>query len=263
MESAQEKLKECSEALDIKQTTKRQVKNIDNLPNNKGIKWRQEQLSGKKQIAGVIKQINRFNLLKNEIMNNVDVDMPKHAKEFSPGDLMLTEKQIDNKIETLTRKFEEMFETLMSQLDTTEYAHHAQYLKGTKLFVDRLTEFFSTSSKLARGRLEWVYETSLRRIGGGSFCPEHGGRDQTNGKAMKSLECFSEIIDACIASYACQPEWKRAEVMKRFEGFRVAGEALFQMNLKIKSQKKLDPDEFESSILTFLVALEKAFQDYN
>jgi hypothetical protein len=51
--------------------------------------------------------------------------------------------------------------------------------------------------------------------------------------------------------------------MKRFEGFRVAGEALFQMNLKIKSQKKLDPDEFESSILTFLVALEKAFQDYN
>ena len=101
------------------------MENIDNLPNNEGIKQWQEQLSGQQQIAGVIKQINRFNLLKNEIMNNVDVDMPKHAKEFSPGDLMLTEKQIDNKIETLTRKFEEMFKTLMSQLDTTEYAHQA------------------------------------------------------------------------------------------------------------------------------------------
>ena len=55
-------------------------------------------MSGQKQIAGVIKQINRFNLL-----------------EFSPGGLMLTEKQIDNKIKTLTRKFEEMFETIMSQ----------------------------------------------------------------------------------------------------------------------------------------------------
>jgi hypothetical protein len=91
-------LEECSEASDIQQTTKRQVKNIDNLPNNKGIKWWREQLSGQKQIAGVIKQINRFNLL-----------------EFSPGGLMLTEKQIDNKIKTLTRKFEEMFETVMSQ----------------------------------------------------------------------------------------------------------------------------------------------------
>ena len=131
------------------------------------------------------------------------------------------------------------------------------------MIVDKLTEFLSTSSKLAQGRLKWVYMTSLWRIGGGSFCPEHGGRDQTNGKAMKSLECFSEIIDACIASYAREPEGKCAEVMKRFESFRVAGEALFQMNLKIKSQKKLDPDEFESSILTFLVALEKAFQDYN
>ncbi len=105
-----------------------------------------------------------------------------------------------------------------------------------------------------------MYETSLWRIRGGSFCPEHGGWDQTNGKAMKSLECFSEIIDACIASYAREPEGKCAEVMKSFESFRMAGEALFQMNLKIKSQQKLDPDEFESSIATFLVAFEKAFR---
>jgi hypothetical protein len=55
----------------------------------------------------------------------------------------------------------------------------------------------------------------------------------------------------------------RVEITKKFEGFRVAGEALFQLNLKIKSQKKLDPDDFENAIATFLVALEMAFPDYN
>ncbi len=38
---------------------------------------------------------------------------------------------------------------------------------------------------------------------------------------------------------------------------------MFQLNLKIKSQKKLDPDDSEYSIAAFLIALEKAFPDYN
>jgi hypothetical protein len=38
VECVQEKLDECSEALDKQQTTKKQVKNKDNLPNNEGIK---------------------------------------------------------------------------------------------------------------------------------------------------------------------------------------------------------------------------------
>lgn len=263
VECVQDKLDECSEALDKQQTTKKQVKNKDNLPSNEGIKRRQQQLSGQKHINAVIKQINKFHLLKTEKMKNVDVDTQTYSKQFSPEDVKLTETQIDDRIEDLGIEYEELFRTLMSQLDTTENAHHAQCLKGTKLLVDKLTEILSPASKLPRGKLEYVYETSLRKIGGGSFCPEHGGRDQTNGKAMQSLENFSAIVDACIASCASEQDEKRAEITKKFEGFRVAGEALFQLNLKIKSQKKLDPDDFENAIATFLVALEKAFPDYN
>jgi len=145
------------------------VKNKDNLPNNEGIKQRQQQLSGQKHTSTVIKQINKFHLLKTKKKNNVDVDTQTCAKQFSPEDVELTETQIDDRIEDLGVEYEELFRTLMSQLDTTENAHHAQCLKGTKLLVDNLTEFLSPASKLPRGKLEYVYETSLRKIGGGSF----------------------------------------------------------------------------------------------
>ena len=102
-------------------------------------------------------------------MNNVDVDMQTYAKQFSPDDVELTEMQIDDRIEDLGVEYEELFRTLMTQLDTTENAHHTQCLKGTKLLVDKLTEFLSPASKLPRGKLEYVYETGLRKIGGGSF----------------------------------------------------------------------------------------------
>lgn len=262
-ERVQEKLDECSEALDKQQTAKNKVKNKDNLPNNEGIKRLQQQMRGQKPLNAVIKQINKFQLLKTEKMHNVDVDTQTYAKQFSPEDIKLTETQIDDRIEELNIEYEALFRTLMSQVDTAENAHHAQCLKGTLLFVDKLTEYLSPASKLPRGELEWVFETSLKKIGGGSFCPEHGGRDQTNGKAMQSLENFDAIIDACIASCASKQDEKRAEITEKFEGFRVAGKTLFQLNLKIKSQKKLDPDDFEHSIATFLVALEKAFPDYN
>ncbi len=169
VERVQEKLDECSEALDKQQTAKRKVKNKDNLTSNEGITRLKQQMSAQKPLNAVIKQINKFQLLKTEKMHNVDVDTQTYAKQFSPEDIKLTEAQIDDRIEELDNQYEALFRNLMFQLDTTENAHHAQCLKGTKLFVDKLTEFLSPASKLPRGELEYVYETSLKKIGGGSF----------------------------------------------------------------------------------------------
>ena len=155
------------------------------------------------------------------------MDTQTYAKQFSPDDVELTEMQIDDRIEDLGVEYEELFRTLMTQLDTTENAHHTQCLKGTKLLVDKLTEFLSPASKLPRGKLEYVYETNLRKIGGGRFCPEHGGQDQTNGKAMQSLENFSTIVDACIALCASEQDEKRAEITKKLKALGWLGRHCF------------------------------------
>ena len=60
-------------------------------------------------------------------MKNVDVDTQTYSKQFSPEDVKLTETQIDDRIEDLGIEYEELFRTLMSQLDTTENAHHQGY----------------------------------------------------------------------------------------------------------------------------------------
>ena len=140
---------------------------------------------------------------------------------------------------------------------------YAQLLHGTQNLVEALTKFLSpNSSKQAHGKLEYWFDWALQFIGSGSFSPEHGGREQTNGKGMKSLEKFNAIMDACIVALANEPDEKCTDFTKQLELFKKAGSSLHTLTKLMKQQDKLDPDEFIDAIAQFLIDLEIAFPGY-
>jgi hypothetical protein len=102
-----------------------------------------------------------------------------------------------------------------------------------------------------------MFDYALQTIGGGSFSAEHGGREQTNGKAMISIENFDEIMDVLIYSLSDEPE--EEHIIVKLELFKTAGKSLFVLAKLMKQQTKLDPVEFNRATAWFLLNLEAAF----
>ena len=64
-----------------------------------------------------------------------------------------------------------------------------------------MSTFLQKKSKRPRGRLEFVFNNAIEHLGGGQYNPEHGGYEQTNGRALNSLKKFSVVAAACEVTY--------------------------------------------------------------
>ena len=211
-------------------------------------------------ISDLLKLERRYSELLHAIMEGEGklIKKPKVGKAFTAEERNMSEEEVCIKIKDLQENFE--VDALEEDDDATEANFYAQFLHGTQNLMVALTKFLSpSSSKQAHGKLEYWFDWALQFIGGGSFSPEHGERDQTNGKGKKLLEKLNAIMDACIVALTKKSDEKCTDFTKQLELFKKAGSSLCTLTKLMKQQDKLDPDEFIDAIAQFLIDLEIAF----
>ena len=89
--------------------------------------------------------------------------------------------------------------------------------------------------------------------------PEHGGFELTNGRALDTLENFSEIVSVMLDSIKDHPKKSEAEDM--FGKFQELAKKAFALMTFIKSQKRRSSEDFMELLVHFMIAWEKTFPD--
>jgi hypothetical protein len=232
-------------------------KGVNDIGNNIGMKMKEDHSKKMKEKSLMITNFLRYNELRRLVDKTAPPKELRFGKKFTKEELGWSDELIDSKIAALRTTIESGPDEQIENLDTTESTHHAQLLHGLRTLVGALTKYLSGSSKRAHGKLEYMFDLALQTIGGGSFSAEHGGREQTNGKAMISIEKFDEIMDVCIASIADESDYKD-EVTQQLDLFKTAGRSLYKLTKLMKQQEKLDPKDFDLAVASFLLNLEAA-----
>jgi hypothetical protein len=234
-------------------------KHVNFVGSNTGMKAKNDHVTSKnsKDMSSLITSVLRYSELKFLVDKTAPLKPPRHGKKFNEDELGWSDGVIDTKITKLRELIYSGLNDQIDNLDSAESTHHAQLLQGVRTLVDALTKFLSGSSKRAHGKLEYMFDFALQTIGGGSFSAEHGGREQTNGKAMISIENFDEIMDVCIYSLSDEPD--EEHIVVKLELFKTAGKALFDLTKLMKQQTKLEPDVFNRATAWFLLNFEAAF----
>lgn len=87
---------------------------------------------------------------------------------------------------------------------------------------------------------------------------EHSGFEQTNGRAVDTLENFEAIAKVCVGAYDSSHPIHE-EVKTKFALYEDVAKKLHLLALSMKSQKKVDSDEFDDKLLDVILAWDKAF----
>ncbi|KAL7536007.1 hypothetical protein ACHAXR_006865 [Thalassiosira sp. AJA248-18] len=172
-----------------------------------------------------------------------------------------TVAHIDEQITALREKAEDIWNECQNHAETTKYSHFVDLQIGNASFYKALTTFLQNKSKRPRGRLEFAFNNAIDVIGGGGYNAEHGGFEQTNGRAINSLENFSDIADVCEATYdeTNGINGIHIKVKALFAKFRVLAKALYSLAVLMKSQKKIDPDYFDIKVIDVMLAWNETF----
>ncbi len=137
----------------------------------------------------------------------------------------------------------------------SHYGHYVQLNHGCTTFMAAIKRY-QAKSKRPKGKLEYVFTKAIeqRGIGNGKYMAEHSGYEQTNGNALKSLENFDKIVKVCISACdtdACDVRERLKEMMATFND---VAKKLLRVCLLLKSQKKCDPDEFDTAVADYASA---------
>jgi len=202
----------------------------------------------RKDMSRVMKQIGSLEK-QNKTSNHDDGD---------DGEVDPESVNIDEQITALREKADEIWEKCKHHSTETHYSHYVQLQLGCAPFYKALAKFLQPQSKRPHGPLEFTFNNGLEYIGGGKFNAEHGGFEQTNGKAMNSLERFDDIATACEVTY---PEGHRLhdQVKAYFAKFRVLAAKLFALTKLMKSQKKIDPADMDYKVIEVMLAWNDTF----
>ena len=164
---------------------------------------------------------------------------------------------IEKEIERLPKEADDLWEKCKEHSEATKYGHYLQLHIGLTSFYNALDKYLSPSSKRPRGLLEFVLNKSIELFSG-AFMAEHSGFEQTNGRALKSLEKFKEIASVCVASYESTHPLHN-QVKERFAEYEVVAEKLYTLCKLMKSQKKLSCEEFDAAVAHFIDAWNTTF----
>mmetsp|Transcript_6110 Transcript_6110/g.13845 ORF Transcript_6110/g.13845 Transcript_6110/m.13845 type:complete len:175 (+) Transcript_6110:1329-1853(+) len=87
---------------------------------------------------------------------------------------------------------------------------------------------------------------------------EHGGFEQTNGRALDTIGKFGLIAKVCVAAYPSTHPI-HSKVKEDFALYEDVAAKLHSLALLMKSQKKIDSDQFDNTLLDFILAWDETF----
>lgn len=250
---AEEALKFVEAEMDKCATTFGKMKNKDSKHLNQMVDVHKANMKIRRKTSTNEKRIRLLNELQSydpEIRGNVEGEKIR----FSASDLLKSSEDIDEELLQLHEEISVINKEVIDHAEESGYAHGTQLYQGMMLFHDGLSKFLSSSSKRAHGKLEFIFNNALEYIGGGKFSAENGGFDQTNGRALSSLEKFDDIAEVCVKAFG-----QNSELEQLFEGFKNVAHALFILAKMLKSQGKLDHQKLEDAIIDFIVEFRRVF----
>ena len=244
--------KEVENMLDELDIKKKMVGNDDRLESILAPLHR-ESLKIRNEMTNALDRAKKLELLKlqYEDLDSHDLDEDESREVRESGN------EIQKQIEEQLNHYDDLLEECKGHSDETGYGHYILLRKGLITFYTGLVQFLSGSSKKPQGKLEFVFNNALEHIGGGKFSAENGGFDQTNGRAMNTLEKFNEVADVCVLSYESDP--KHEEIEKMFKDFKELASHLFELTTYMKSQKKRNADSLVERLVKFLAKYEELF----
>ncbi|EJK58477.1 hypothetical protein THAOC_21391 [Thalassiosira oceanica] len=169
------------------------------------------------------------------------------------------QKIIDTQIEQLRARANAVLVELEEHAEASSYGHFVQLQLGLVTLHDALDKFLKDSSKRERGKLEYVFNQSIQ-VFGGTYGDQHGGFNLTNGRILRELENFDKIATACRAAYPAGHSLHEV-VQEMFDRYELFAKNFFNVAKLMKSQRKIDSEEFDGKLLDMILAYDAAFPD--
>jgi len=189
--------------------------------------------------------------------------------ELNEGEKNRLEKEIEKiekQIDTHRTAANEAWEKVKDHSESSDYGHLCQLEIGLSELLKALTKFLAEKSKRPRGPLEYIFTKAVELLGGGRCMAENGGFDQTNGRALVTLQNFDTIVDVCLTAYDLESptnDWRvwqwRGTVKSKFNLWREWAKHAYALLTCLKSQKTLSSDEVGILLLNVLDAWDAAF----
>jgi len=168
--------------------------------------------------------------------------------------------EINDQIDELREQANDLWEQCKTHAVDSKYSHYVGLSIGLLSFSKAITKFLHKKSKRARGKLEHAFNNALQYLGGGAFNAEHGGYEQTTGRAMNTLKNFDDIASVCENTYPAEHALHNT-VKADFAKYREVAKKLYILTCKMKSQSRLDSEEFDDAVIDTIVAWNAAFPD--
>ena len=102
--------------------------------------------------------------------------------------------ELESEVEEATCKISNLGEQCREHLSVSGYGHYCKLQVGLSELYSSLSKLLLEKPKRPRGKIEFLFNNLIESVGGGEFMPEHGGFEQTNGRAMNTLQNFDEIV---------------------------------------------------------------------
>ena len=173
------------------------------------------------------------------------------------ADLDDTEQLLDKAIE-LNQQSEALHQQRRKLVRSTDMGVVTQIQAGHKELETTMKECNKPGNKRADNKVNYAWFRTLESQGKGMFDPMNSSTHMTNVNGMNCLKNFKEVTKALIGM--CPPEnpiheWLNQETVKWEE----LAEALFDVQIFLKSQKKRDPALCDDKLYVPWKVWQKAF----
>ena len=165
--------------------------------------------------------------------------------------------QIDSEIENLREEADVIWEECKEHTESSNHGHYLQLQIGNMMFYTALLKFLSTSLERPPRWLDFSFNNAIEQLAGDEFMAEHRGFEQTNVRALNSFGKFGLIAKVCAAAYPTSDP-KHKKIREDFALYEDLARKLHALALLMKSQKRIDSNNFDNKLLDFILAWNKA-----
>ncbi|KAL7540284.1 hypothetical protein ACHAWF_006640 [Thalassiosira exigua] len=214
-------------------------------------------------VAELQKESNKFRSESDKLMKKArrlkeQRAQDQHMLNSEEAEEMDDSSDIDAQIAALTARAKEIWNQCKEHSEASNYGHYLQLQVGLTDFYAALSKYLAQESKRPRGMLEYVLNNAIEHIGGGEFMAEHSGYEQTNGRALNSLSKFDKIAEVCKSAYPVEHPLHNS-ISEIFDSYADLARKLFRLCRLMKSQKRIDTDEFDEALLDFILGWNTQF----
>ena len=214
-----------------------------------------ESLKLRKEVVKLRKKVKALEDKKNKKSDQQrDEELDEKAQEKAQSEI----KKIQDDIETYRKKANESWNECKEHAITSKYGHYCQLLTGLTELEKALDKFLSASNKRPMGIIEFLYNNAVVLLGGGDYMAQNGGFEQTNGRALTTLQNFPRITAVCLTAFEeSHPLYD--DLKRKLDLWEEWAKCAYELLTRLKSQKQLPIDEIEKLLLDFIDAWEAAW----